>query len=401
MDHEQKDDELEKLLHSMPKIKDERSKEEVLERLKNDKRLTKTPATPLHKKSRVVPLLVAVAAVLLVAILIPSFMNSMDTGKQSADEASIESDSEGVPATAREDEEMESFSKDFSSKSAVSMGDTSQYAVYPADLDGGRILHIGLQDAQAVSIPVSILLSKEQLVAKGLNGASTDLELYKAFTGELDEQALGFEPMHPIDATFSEKGDQLSVLLRDTHEYDLSPATQEVFLHSLMQTFPSYRVIQILNDSGEPAEFDQVGQLEPIDIQAELANTPYYVYTLEDGRKLLAPNFMQQAESFKEALKLMRTAPNDLYDPVIPKEMDFTVIVNDGIAEVKFNSNVQLDALPMDEASQLIDGLALTAASFNLQLKVVNVEPLNWNGLNFRAPLPEAIGTNPMPLILK
>lgn len=401
MNHEQKDDELEKLLHSMPKLKDERSEEEVLERLKNDERLTKRPATPLRKKNRVVPLIVAVAAVLLVAILIPSFMSSMDTGKQSADEASIQSDSEGVPAAAREEKEMENFSKDASSKSAVSMGDATQYAVYPADLDGGRILHIGLQDAQAVSIPVSILLSKEQLEAKGLTGASTDLELYEAFTGELDEQALGFKPMHPIDATFSEKGNQLSVLLSDTHEYDSSTAIQEVFLHSLMQTFPSYRDIRILDDSGKPAEFDQVGQLEPIDIQAELANTPYYVYKLEDGRKVLSPNSMYQAESFKEALQLMRTAPNGQYDPVIPKEMDFTVIVNDGIAEVEFNNNLQLDSLPMDEASQLIDGLALTAASFDLQLKVVNVEPLDWNGLNFRAPLKEVVGANPMPLILK
>lgn len=401
MDHEQKDDELEKLLHSMPKIKDKRSKEEVLERLMNDERLTKRPATLLRKKSRVVPLIVAVAAILLVAILIPSFMSSLDTGKQSADEASIQSDSDGVPATAREDEEMEKFSKNASSKSAVSIGDASQYAVYLADLDGGRILHIGLQDAQAVSIPVTILLSKEQLEAKGLNGESTDLELYEAFSGELDEQALGFEPMHPIDATFFEKGDQLSVLLSDTHEYDSSPATQEVFLYSLLQTFPSYRDIRIVDDSGEPAEFDQVGQLEPIDIQAKLANTPYYVYTLKDGRKVLSPNSMHHAESFKEALQLMRTAPSGQYDPVIPKEKDFTAIVNDGIAEVEFNSTLQLDSLPMDEASQLIDGLALTAASFDLQLKVVNVEPLDWNGMNFRAPLPEAIGTNPMPLILK
>ncbi|WP_025784920.1 hypothetical protein [Sporosarcina sp. D27] len=401
MDHEQKDDELDKLLHSMPKMKDERSKEEILERLKNDERLTKTPAKPLRKKSRVVPLIVTVAAVLLVAILIPSVLNSMDTGKQSADEASLQSESKGVPATAREDEEMENFSKDASSKSAFSIRDVTQYAIYPAELDEGRILHIGLQDSRAVSIPVSILLSKEQLEAKGLNGASTDLELYEAFTEELDEQALGFEAMHPLDATFSEKGDQLSVLLSDTHEYDLSAATQEVFLHSLMQTFPSYRDIRILDDSGEPAEFDQVGLLEPIDLQAELANTPYYVYTQDDGQQLLSPNFMQQAESFKEALHLMQTAPNDLYDPVIPKEMDFTVIVNDGIAEVKFNSTVQLDSIPPDEASQLIDGLALTAASFDLRLKVVKVEPLDWNGLNFREPLPKAIGANLMPLILK
>ena len=36
------DDKLEKLLHSMPKIEDNRSKEQVLENLKKDQRLKKT-----------------------------------------------------------------------------------------------------------------------------------------------------------------------------------------------------------------------------------------------------------------------------------------------------------------------------------------------------------------------
>lgn len=397
MDHEQNDD-LEKLLHSMPKVEDTRSKDEILERLKNDKRLSEKPVTPLRQKRRIVPFTAAAAALLLIAILVPSFMNSMNTGEQSADV--------GIPTNESkialdEDAEIENYSRDASSEFASSLAGTSQFAVYPADLNGGAIMHIGLQDAQAVSIPVSILLTKEQLEAKGLTGSSTDLELYKAFADELDEQSLGFQPMHPIDATFSESEGQLSVFLNNKHKYDLSAAANEVFLHSLVQTFPSYRTINIFNESGSPVEFDQVGQLEPLHQQGVEEHTPFYVYKQENGQELLSPNFMQQAESFEEALHLMQTAPNDLFAPTIPKKFNFTVSQKKGIAVVTFSDTVQLDSLAMNEASHLIDALTLTAASFGVQLKLNHVEPLDWNGLNFREPLPRAMGSNPLPFISK
>ncbi|MBD7906982.1 hypothetical protein [Sporosarcina gallistercoris] len=401
MDQKRKDDDdLEKLLHSMPKRRDTRSKEEVLKRLENDERLSPTPVTSLRKKKRIVPLIVA-AAVLLVAMLIPSFMNSLDLGEQIADEASMQEKSKGMPEAASEEAEMEGLSKDASTEFAAEKRGVVRDAIYPADLDGGRILHLGLQDVQSVSIPVSVLLTKEQIEAEGLTDSSTDLELYEAFAGLLDAQALGFKPMQPIDADFTEEGDRLNVLLNDAHEYALSTSEQEVFLHSLMQTFPSYLEIHILDSTGNPAEFDQVGQLEPIRRQGAQSHTPYYVYRQENGQELLSPNFMQQADSFEEALRLMQIAPNDLFDPVIPKELEFTVVVKDGIADVEFNDTVQLDSMEMNEASRLIDALTLTAASFDVQLKLSNVEPLDWNGMNFREALPNVLGPNPVSFIQK
>lgn len=398
MDHKREDDDLERLLYSLPKTKDARSKEEVMKRLENDERLLNAPSKPLRKQRRIVPLLVAAAAVLTVAMLIPSFMNSIDERTQSADKALIK-ESEGVPATAREEKDMETFSRDASTETSSFEGSISQYAVYPADLDGGRILHMGVQGDQAVALPISILLTREQIEAKGLTESSTELELYKAFAGLLDERAMGFEPFHPLDATYIEKGDQLNVFLNETHAYDQSSAAQELFLHSLMQTFPSYREIHILDSSGNPAEFDQVGQLEPIQMQGVQAHTPYYVYRQENGQEYLSPNFMQRAASFEDALRIMQIAPNDFYAPAIPEELNFTVTEKYGVAEVEFNESVQFDSMDVDEASQLIDALTLTAASFDVQLKLNNVVPLEWNGWDFRKPLPNVLGPNPVPFM--
>lgn len=402
MDQKRKDhDDLEKLLNSMPNRKDIRSKDEVLKRLKSDERLLSKQLTSLRKTRRIVPLIVIAAAILLVTVMIPSFMNSLDLGEQIADEVSMQENSKGMPETASEEAEMEGLSRDASTEFAAEKRDKGRDAIYPADLNGGRILHLGLRDENAVSIPVSVILTQEQVEARGLTDSSSDLDLYEAFAGSLDAEALGFEPMQPISAKFTEEGDRLNVLLNDAHEYDASTAKQEVFLHSLMQTFPSYREIHILDDSGNPAVFDQVGQLEPLRRQGAQSHTPYYVYRQENGQELLSPNFMQQTDSFEEALSQMQIAPNDLFEPVIPKEWEFKVVVKDGIADLEFNDTIQLDSMGTQEASQLIDALTLTASSFDVQLKLSNVEPLNWNGLNFTEALPDALGPNPVSFIEK
>src|SRR3954469_18219992 len=70
------DDKLEKLLHSMPKIQDNRSKEQVMVNLKKDLRL-KTTRRMNSKKW--VPVIVAVAALVLLSLLVPSMLNNQDS----------------------------------------------------------------------------------------------------------------------------------------------------------------------------------------------------------------------------------------------------------------------------------------------------------------------------------
>ncbi|MDW0109106.1 hypothetical protein [Sporosarcina aquimarina] len=401
MDQKDNNDKLEELLRSMPKQADYRSKEEILERLKQDDRNFERRVQSRKKKIRWIPGIVAAAALLLLAILIPSLMNSGSPGYQSAEQAESETTSQDKAQTAEDRSADNELSKAPASESARFMKDTPQYAAYPIDVQDSKVLHLGLQDAQAVSIPISIMLTKDQLDEKGLTESSTDLELYNAFSEEIDESALGFEQLHPLDATFEEQGDELKVYLNVSHKYDQSSATQEVFFHSLFQTFPMYKTIAILDTSGKPAVFDQIGTLETLHIDGYETQTPYYIYKQESGKEFLSPNFMQPADSFKSALSEMKKKPNDLFEPIIPKGLEFTVSSTDDVATVEFKNKLNLDSMDMKETSQLIDGLALTAASFGIQVQLTNIEPLDWNGLDFREHLPVPIGANPMPLIVQ
>ncbi len=76
------DDKLEKLLHSMPKIEDNRSKELVLGNLKKDKRLQK-PRRMNPKKW--MPVIVAAAALLLLSLLVPSMLRINDGAMDDAE----------------------------------------------------------------------------------------------------------------------------------------------------------------------------------------------------------------------------------------------------------------------------------------------------------------------------
>lgn len=240
------------------------------------------------------------------------------------------------------------------------------------------------------------MLTKKQLEEQELAADATQLELYQAFAKEIDEQSLGFEEFHPYQELLTEDEQQLSILLDDSHNFDHSAATQEVFLTSLMETFTSYQEIRIMDQTGKPAEFDLVGELETIELAGELAHTPYFKFKQDDGKVLLSPNFMQRANSFEEALRLMKTSPNDFFSSVIPEELNFTVSTEGQTAEVLFTDRILLNEMENTNANQFIDAIALTASSFGLSVKLTNVEPIEWNGLNFNSPLPETLGANPI-----
>lgn len=382
----------------MPKQRDNRTKEEISERLKKDDRLNVQDVRAIKKKRRFLPIGVATAALLIIALLTPSLIGSLDTNKQTADYSNVERSSKDVSRVTKDDSSMNESSSNGIAKSSLSMQDTTQYAYFLNETDGGIVWNVGLQDAQAISIPVSIWFSAKQLKEKGLSTSATDLELYNAFATELDEEMMGFEMMHPFDATFTEKDKILNVFLNDKHSYDTSTAAQEVFMDALKQTFPNYSEIRLADANGEPVEFDQVGAVEPIHAIGQHAHTPYYLYTQEDGREYLSPNAMQQADSFEEALLLMQSAPNELFAPIIPESLKFTVATSEKVVEVTFKEQVMLDEMGIQEASQFIDGLALTARSFGVKLKLTNIDPSNWNGIDFNEPLPEAVGANPIVL---
>lgn len=71
-------------------------------------------------------------------------------------------------------------------------------SVYEEQLEEASAFHIGLAGNDAESVPVTIVIPKEKLVEDFGKEAPTQVEMYNKYASKLDEQAAGFNELHPV-----------------------------------------------------------------------------------------------------------------------------------------------------------------------------------------------------------
>lgn len=370
---------LKEMLQKMPKIEDSRSKDTVLEQLKEDPRLRKKSA---NRKWG--PAFVAAAAVLLLAILVPSFL-------QKSEETVMEQRSMQQNDKVPESEET--------AVTMESLGDeVRHYVLYPEDTAGYTVFHLGMATEEATIVPVSYLIPQEQIVADFGTRDPHSVDLYNEYAGRIDEQALGFTEYHPIQGKVEADNDQVVIMLDREHPYDMASATLEMFQLAVRDSFYGFSEATLVHDDGSPVVFEQVGEpMEPIELLSGHSQQAYYLYTKQDGQQVLSSNFGQSYESIGEAMEAMKAEPNDVYLSVIPDSLDFAVIDQGDSVIIKFLQPLDLEAYDTNQMVQMIEGILLAGASFQKSVQFENVIQTNWNGFDFAEPLPMPIGPNPLP----
>ncbi|MFJ8235110.1 hypothetical protein ACIQ34_05090 [Ureibacillus sp. NPDC094379] len=398
MSHEKWDDnKIEQLLSNSPKIHDQRSKDDVFQRLKNDGLFDEMPSE--HTKKRILPkfkwmpIAVSIAAILLLAILIPSFMNQ--TNKSEEASTTMES-TENQDAMSRADQ-----ANILSTEPNEEMGITSmeeedlRSAVYPEDLEGNTAFTIGLASDDADSIPITILLPNEKVEEDLGKSNPTQVELYNYYAPKLDEAAAGFADYHPYKGVITESDGQVQHTLPKDHQYDMASASLTTYKASLIDTFPTYEEVQFLNEDGTPVIFSEEGvPSQPLKLDGETTQYNFYRYTQIDGKEYLAPNFRETFTSVEDALVAMKTETNDIYKSVILPDIDYTTKVTDRVVTVSFTPELDLLSFDQMDAMQMIEGMILTAKSFNMQIQFENVKQTEWEGFDFTNPLPVPVGAN-------
>ncbi|ARF18590.1 GerMN domain-containing protein [Sporosarcina ureae] len=390
------EDHIEKRLRDMPVVKDQRSKDEIMQRLKEDSRLSE-PNGPKKRpsKSKWPPILAAIAAIVLLTILMPTFIQQ--NNEVSMEQATTEESAD--PIEVESSEEMQSNDASDASVFTRQASTPLSYAAYPSDLMGHTVFHIGLATNQATIVPVTFLIPNERL-AERLGTSPDAVALYNEYAKTLDEEALGFIEYHPYKAMISSNGKQVQMKFTADHTYDTSSATLEMLNRSVQDTFLGYDEIKFLQEDASPITFDQVGQVEePIALSGMVSHQAYYRFLKSDGEVVLSTNFGKTTETVEQALNDMKVSPNDVYSTVVPKEIDFTVKVNEELVNVKFTEELDLDQMQPEEAMQLIDGISLTAASFDKYVKFDQVKQKHWNEFDFTQPVEKPIGANPHYLI--
>jgi hypothetical protein len=404
------DEKIQKLLNDLPDIQDTRSKEDVLSRLKQDSRMQNpTKHKPKRKTRRnLIPTFVAAAVLLVLMLLIPSMLkNNSSNDKASTMIMSDESKDMKVfnkddSAIDGESEEMAESEMDQGNELSNGLENTLHSAVYPNDAAGYTVFRLGLASEAAASIPVTFLIPDGQIEEDFGDVEPSSLDLYMKYAGQIDEEALGFYDYHPYKGTFSVDGDVLVHTLPSEHGYDMASGIITTYLGTLQDTFFGFKEIRFENEDGTPVEFDQVGEpSKPMKLNSGVNQFNYYLFKQSDGKEYLSSNFSYSYENLETALGEMEINPNDIYSSIIPANVKFKVVENKKVTVVKFKDTLDLLSMSETEAHQLIDGIVLTAASFDRQIQFENILQTEWNGFNLNEPLPIPVGPNVMPFLVK
>ncbi|TWT28289.1 hypothetical protein [Planomicrobium sp. CPCC 101110] len=391
---------IENLLGDFPAIQDHRPKDEVYSRLAKK-------SLPRQKRQRNwLPLLVAVLAFMTVGILVASILSQ--NGIDSAFEESVsdqpaetavtspepEGDTGENSAAISSQESQESQQREESSDfSAMQPAALSRTAVYSNELEGATLFTIGMTE-NAYVIPVSFLIPNEQIERDFDSGTPTSVELYNQYASNLDEEELGFEEYHPYAGTITKTDNGAAHMLPSDHKYDEASASIGVYMASIQETFKDVEEVAVLNEDGTPAEFGQVGTMEPIKTGA--ANVAYHAYTTATGATYLLPSYGMTFGSAAEAVEGLSASPSDFQQATIPEDASFAVTETEELVEVQFTEPLDMDSIEPSAAVRMVESLALTAQSFGKQVQLGNTVQEQWNDFDFTQPIAAPIAPNKM-----
>lgn len=416
---------LENLLNNAPKLSDHRSKEDILKRLLADARLQDNPhlqaakneslvstetsqeqrqqmsseeegrtaMTARKRKNRKMPMFISIASIFVLMILAGGMIFNQNSAEELADinpgSASI------MQSDQTENTENANGVMETSILSNHTRMMSLRTSVYEEDIIDARVFRIGLAGGAAESVPMTYVIPNERIVDDFGDEKPSTLQLYKKYAPQIDEKAMGFSEYHPYKGELKEQGETLVHVLPEQNEYDGASATVSMYKGSLVDTFSDYKEIALKNTDGKAYEFSQAGEpSESIKLSGMVNHFNYYLYKETNGTEYLSPDFRQTFETVKEAIMAMQHKNNDIYVPVVPKGVTYAVTeLEEGVA-VTFDAPLDLTTLDAVRATQLIEAMMLTAASFDKKILLENVVQDNWEGFDLTKYLPIPVGAN-------
>ncbi|MEK3730480.1 MULTISPECIES: RNA polymerase subunit sigma [unclassified Lysinibacillus] len=421
MTHKPFDDEqLEHVLNNAPKLSDHRSKEDILNRLMADARLQdnsylqeaiQQPKEDEQKQSnssiqeeqttrsklRKMPIFMSIAAVFALTILVGSMVMNNDVGHK--DQASTADTA--TYSTLQEDlSPKEAATQDEALQSPIVAEHermlSLRSSVYEEDVKDAVVFRIGLAGRDAESVPMTYVIPNERVATDFGTEKPSTLQMYEKYAPQIDEKAKGFTDYHPYKGELKEKDDKLVHVLPKDNSYDVASATVNEYKGTLEDTFSDseYTEVEIQNEDGTPYEFSQEGEPSPPMSLTNAKHYNYYIYQDGTGAEYLSPDFRQTFANVTEALTLMKNKNDDVYVSVVPENVSYTVTEEAEGVVVTFDLPLDLTSMEPIRATQLIEAMMLTAASFDQQLRLNNVVQESWEGFDLKMFLPKPVGPN-------
>ncbi|TDL34703.1 hypothetical protein E2R51_03005 [Jeotgalibacillus sp. S-D1] len=422
-----RDQDIEELLKKMPPIKNTQSPTEMYTRIQ------RASASNAKRTQRILPIAAGIAAIFLLAILIPSFLiNNESVNISSSDDAgeietvehsdggneesklfgSEGNESEGnsadSQATDTEEENSgkieEGASQNITSQDGevdrksepqneskqdhpkmepasrqIALNEEQGTSLYPSELEGNAYFSAAFITPEQDIIPMTFILPEE-------NTGQSMVDLYNEWAGTIDETSLGFIDYHPFNDGIEETEDIITGWVNDSDQY--KDASADIMAEFLRQTFGNdgYREFQLLNRDGSKA---LNGEEEAI----QLANDRKGYFLYENEGNSFFVESLKSYGSLNEALKMMQTSkPNERFSYALPPELELTAVENEN--ELTITSDGTINQYSDSEQQQIIEAILLTAKSFSYQTVQFQNEPSETGGFDLSKPVEVPIGPN-------
>ncbi|HEY4554490.1 MAG TPA: hypothetical protein VIG80_14960 [Bacillaceae bacterium] len=397
MPHYDKDEEkLIALLGKLPDIKDRRPMDEVYRQM--------DAALNRRKKKRfpvLIPALSGLAALLLIILIVPAMTDSpvmeqaQDKGgsqeiavmdqPESSRNSSLK---ESVRDEAKEEQRSEPKEAE-QNPPAQTLDVPGKTAVYQEDLAEGELVTIGAAAPDAIVIPVSIMLQGER------KGDWTDT--YRDAASKISLESYGLELFKPLLQNFQYDADAKTATVTiqssekaefDQHEKLLSEMVKYAVSSKDVQT------VHFVDETGAIPEMSHYGEMPDQEIPP-FAKKAHYAYKLGNGEMLIVPG-NGEPESLEEAIIAMKESPNDLYQTLIPADIQLEVAkTGEGQAVISFKE--PLDMAKGDGAAnmRMLEGLLMTAKEYgHREVLFKNILPVKWAGFDFEKPVGVPVAPN-------
>lgn len=399
------EEQLEKLLKNMPKVKDTQDPEQLFanisSRLEEEKKIEvkgndnkKTP----KKKTWILPMLASIAAVIIVSIVLPSFLHQQDSAIEETNRAN---EQKSIIEEKGDLEEAKNFTMMTEEGRMTKMAlDVPSHLITELPNDQ-EFITVAVPDvfAQFV-VPVSFIVPT--------NGEMTKLERMETIGEHLHEEEWGLASYILENVKFSEdQGDhgvkKLIIDVPENHPYGNGSAMEVIFISTVKEIAKQlgYAVVEFRTDGKPGIMLGNYGELKALDLEKDKAKGLYYIFQ-PNGlmQKYLVP-FTKEIE-FPEALEEMKLPieidPEQI-KPAIPESIQFQHVDFNQSTKHAVIEFAEGTILTNDETNLLmVEAILMTAKEYGIktiEFKNTTVEKIGPFNLLESIQVPLAV--NPMP----
>ncbi|WP_170007509.1 hypothetical protein [Bacillus fonticola] len=328
------DDELEGMMRQLPRIEDQRSKDVVYSRVKQQ-----VQASPKHKRSSsFIPVAATIAAVILLVVIASasfftwggdsiSLQDSRDESTSSSNNAATENSTleKGMPESEESRNSVTKFDReslsDQEDQSFSIMSASSEPSVLFPDEIGEEERAITLavpdQNAQFV-VPFTFVVPREQ--------ENSWEEGFQYASRQLNEEALGLSEYYPLEGSFQQTStNEVQFILDENAPYEDGSTGSTIFLQVLQELFEAtnIEIVRLERENGEPVQFQGAVSGSEFSPAANVAKT-YYIAKGKDKEYFMPEpsTFGAPPASIEEALERMKLNHEQGFIAPLPEDLE-------------------------------------------------------------------------------